>query len=205
MKTSNAKKIASIVIIALVLALTVTTIVLAVIPKSLYNPINSGYSTIGVYRDNITNLYVCGEAGTEEQNRVCNELMDLHEKSLKDNVLSNIFQGTSGFDVDVVNNSYSNVMTIAKADGVLALVFTYLDEQTLKINGEEYKDETAFSSKSVKYNKMFMIINNSQSFEETVVYLTDNANKSSYQIKFLAHQSELYNYIKNLEFSQIKG
>lgn len=205
MKTNNAKKIASIAIIALVLALTIVTIVLALVPKKLYNPISDGYKLVHVYRDGLSNSYKYGDLGSDESNGIINDLLELHENSLKDNVLSHIFQGTSSFKPTVVNNSYSDVFSMNNADGVLCIVFNYLEEQTLVIDGEEYKDETALSSKTVTYNKIYMPISNSDSYEECIVYLADSSNKSSYQIKFLAHQKEIYQYIINIDLPLVKG
>jgi hypothetical protein len=65
MKTSNVKKILSIVILSLILAITITTIVLAVVPKKLYNPITDNYKAITVYKDKVSNTYNTADTAAE--------------------------------------------------------------------------------------------------------------------------------------------
>ena len=207
MKTQKLKKIFSIVIVALVLALTITTIVLAIVPKKLYNPITTEkLQAVTVYRDEIANVYLYNYEGREDTTAVCNDLLDLHEKSLKDNILSSLFQGATSYEPSVSKTAITDVLdSKINVAGVLALVFTYSEEQTLVFNGEVYKDQTIVSSTPVKYKKLMMIVNNSEGYDETMVYLADSSNRSNYNIKFLAHQSELYNYIRDINLSQIKG
>ncbi len=199
MKTNKLKKILSIVILSVVLAITATVIILAVVPKRHYNPVErDNVMVISVWRETVDNSYVRGEIGSEEQNKIANEILDLHEKSLKDNVLSSIFQGTSGFEPEVTKYGYSDVSKELKKDATISVVLDFAEEQTLKFNGEEYKDTTAQTTKSVKYSRAVLTVTNSSSFEKATLYLTDDNFTSSYQIKFLAHQSELYDYIVNL-------
>lgn len=207
MKTQNAKKIISIVVVALVLAVTIATIVLALVPTKLYNPITKDkLQSVTIYRDELSNVYLYNFEGQESKTAVCNELIALHEKSLQDNTLSSLFQRATSYKASVNKESIANTLE-SKIDvaGVLALIFTFSEDQELVFNGEVYKDSTLVSSTPVKYRKLMMIINNTESYEETVVYLTDSSNRSNYNIKFLAHQSELYDHIKNINLSQIKG
>lgn len=204
MKTGNLKKILSIIIITVVLALTIATIILAVVPKKLYDPLNQDFITMSVWRDGVTNMYAKGDMGSEEQNKVINDIMELHDKSLKDNVLSSMFQGTSKYNVKVERYGNNDVSKDAKADGVLSLVFTYKTAQKLMINGEEYYDEAA-AEKTVSYTRAVMILNDSEGFEESTIYLCDADYVSKCQLKFLAHQSEIWDYIVKLELSQIKA
>ena len=207
MKTQNAKKIISIVVVALVLAVTIATIVLALVPTKLYNPITKDkLQSVTIYRDELSNVYLYNFEGQESKTAVCNELIGLHEKSLQDNTLSSLFQRATSYKASVNKESIANTLE-SKIDvaGVLALIFTFSEDQELVFNGEVYKDTTLVSSTPVKYRKLMMIINNTESYEETVVYLTDSSNRSNYNIKFLAHQSELYDHIKNINLSQIKG
>ena len=204
MKTGNLKKILSIAIITIVLALTITTIVLAVVPKKLYDPLNQDFITMSVWRDGVTNMYAKGDMGSEEQNNVINDILELHDKSLKDNVLSSIFQGTGKYNVKVERYGNNDVSKTAKADGVLSLVFSYKTEQKLTINGEEYYDANA-TVKTVSYSRAVMVLNKSQSFEESTSYLCDADYVSNCQLKFIAHQSEIWDYIVKLEMSQNKA
>ena len=67
MDTTKVKKILSIVIISLILAVTILTIVLALVPKKLYNPISEGYSAVTVYKDKNSNTYTFTGEISEEQ------------------------------------------------------------------------------------------------------------------------------------------
>ena len=138
MNSNKAKKIVSIVIISVVLAITILTVVLALIPKKLYNPIANGYDYITVYKkDASVNNYA--DEDSDEQKAIIDNIAKYLEKSTKDNVLSSIFQGT----------------------GKVA---------------------------------------NDRDFQERTVYVVDGEGNSDYQIKFIAHQSDLYTYIESLQW-----
>lgn len=205
MKTGTLKKVLSIIIVSLVLALTITTIVLAVVPKKLYDPLNKDILTMSVWRDNVSNTYVKGDMGSDESNKVIEDVLALHEKSLQDNVLSTIFQGTGSYKPQVKRYGYSDVKSIAKKDSVVSLAFSYDKTQTLKINGEEYVDTHSTSNSTVTYTRAVMILTNSDSFVETTLYLCDDDFESAYQVIFLSHQSGLWDYILDIEMSQIKN
>ncbi len=205
MRKDLVKKIVSISVVSLVLALVVATIVLALIPKRLANPINDGYSTITVYQDKVARQYLYYSNPTNEDEENYNEVYEtiesLHAESLKDNMLSAMFQGLGSFGIEVVKSTKTNVTTdVAQATGN-CIVFTYLqeDDQILKINGETYYDETSLKSEAVEYNMIVMPLSENKGFEERIIYLVDReSNKSNYQLKFLADQSELNDFIENL-------
>lgn len=201
MNTSKIKKILSIVIITLILALTVTTIVLAIVPKRLYNPVTNGYMSVAVYRNKKDRMYFATADANAEDKEFNTKLSKLLSDSVKDNVLSSIFQGTGKFKSEVTARDEGNVMTnVAKVSDGMCLVFMYDKEQTLMFNGKVYKNPQAIGKDNpVTYTKIFMPIANDQDFQERTVYLADSSNKSAYQIKFLAHQSDIYDLINNLD------
>jgi len=204
MKTNNLKKILSIVIISIVLALVAVTVVLAVVPKSLYNPLNNDFQSMVIYRNGSEDVYI--KDLSEKDKTAFANVVEMHEKSLTASVLSNMFQGTHTRDVEVLSKSQTNVKTnVVAKEGVYAIEFRYADAQTLKINGEEWKDSKTFSGKTVSYNKMYLIVTNNDSYEACTIYLTDSKDDSSYQISFLAHQEALYEYITNLKMSVINA
>ena len=49
--TSRVKKILSIVIISVIVLITALTVILAIVPKRLYNPVTEGYYRVAVYKD----------------------------------------------------------------------------------------------------------------------------------------------------------
>lgn len=206
MNKNQTKKIISIVIVSLVLALVLVTIILAIVPKKLENPVAQGYTSITVYSGDKDQTYFYTPNATDadaiKENETFRKIESLHADSLKDNVLSALFQGTGSFDVQVTKTNYPNALTEAQDQSDNVLVFTYATgEQTLMINGKEYKDTSSFSSSVVTFDMVVMPIGDSNSFEECTIYLADRTNKnSSYQVKFLAHQSDLADYISNLTF-----
>ncbi len=208
MKKDLVKKIVSISVVSLVLALVVATIVLALIPKRLANPITEGYASVTVYKDSLDKQYfkdfynsANATEAEKKYNAVYGEITDLHKDSLKDNLLSAMFQGLGKFGIEVVPSLEADVIkNVAKAEGN-CLVFTYIGEnkQVLKVNGEVYYDETALKSEAVEYDMVVMPLSANGGFEERVIYLADReTGKSQYQLKFLADQSELNEYIENL-------
>ena len=205
MKKDLVKKIVSISVVSLVLALVVATIVLALVPKKLVNPVTEGYASITVYKDNLDKQYFKNFYDETESEKKYgaefDKIASLHEDSLRDNLLSSMFQGLGKFGVEVVASLNSDVIkNVAKAEGN-CLVFTYIgkDKQVLKINGEVYYDETSLKSEAVEYDMVVMPLIDSNGFEERVLYLADReTGKSQYQLKFLADQSELNEYIENL-------
>lgn len=200
MKTNNLKKILSIVIVSIVLALVAVTVVLAVVPKALYNPLNKDFQDMTVYRNGAENIYITNRS--DEETKIIEDIISLHEKSLKDSILSNLLQGTGKFDYDemVKAKGQTGVKTLLDVDGTYAIEFSFHEKQTLKINGEEYKDDTTFSSKTVSYDKMFLVVKDTEKYDKTIIYLTNGDNTdSSYYLEFLTHQSELYDYITELE------
>lgn len=197
MKSNVFKKVLSIVIISLVLAITITTVVLALIPKRLYNPIADSYRYVRIYqKDNEQNNVFNKVDGSDEQKQVCTSIDENLKKSLKDNVLSSIFQGTGKYDESIVVSKTSSVETTIK--GSTCLIFGWLEEQTLTINGEAYK--TSSTDETVTYTELAMPIENDNDFQERVVYVLNSDGGSTYQIKFLAHQSDLYSYINGLSW-----
>lgn len=196
MNSSKVKKIISIVIISVVMAIIVATVVLALVTKTFYNPIADGYNYIAIYqKDNSTSNRYSTNDDREEQKEVTGKIAEYLEKSFKDNILSSMFQGTGSFENKVVyvsTNIESNVLKNSTC-----LVFGYLDEQKLIFNGQEYKNPQATDpTKTVTFNKLVMPLSNDNDFQERVVYLVDGNGNSNYQIKFLAHQSDLYTYVE---------
>lgn len=201
MNSSKVKKIVSIVIISVVLAITILTVVLALVPKKLYNPIAEGYDYITIYKKSgsVPNTYMTDE-DREDQKIVTEYVAKNLEKSIKDNVLSSIFQGTGKFEAKVVVTTTNNVKS-SIASGNTCLIFGYIDEQKLIFNGKEYKNTQATDpTKTITFKELVMPISKDSDFQERVVYLMDEDGNSYYQIKFLAHQSDMYEYIESLEW-----
>ena len=218
MKAKSIKKIVGIVLVSIVLAITITTIILALVPKKLYNPIaDKDFYGVTIWRSTVVNSYYPDKENlpaTDEQNVVPSELMELIEESVQDNILSSMFQGALGHKIEITKTSKnSDLEKLYNSTGVLALVFNYFGEndttdyRTLKINGEVYKHETYHSSTTIEYNQIIMPLNNSDSFEECTLYFVKSGT-SEYTMTYHAHQSDIWNYIVNddkLDWNLVEG
>lgn len=215
MKKNLVKKIASIVVVSLVCVLVLVTVVLALVPKRLENVVAKGYSGINIYYGDSDQSYTYTSNPDKtsnkyesyvKQNEVIEKIASLHEASLKDSVLSAIFQGVGSFHITVSTTSSSkssNALTAAKSESDKVIVFEYAETQDLVIGGEKYKYKESTSAKPVTFDKIVMPVGSSDSFEECTLYLINEDSttyKSTYQVKFLAHQSELADYIATLDF-----
>lgn len=207
MKSNTLKKVLSIVIISIILAVVITTCVLAFVQKTLYNPITDINDTMGdyyaltIYKDGYTSVYHNDESEVEEKKQTIADIAELSKESTKASILSLMFQGTSSFEPKIITSDAGDVLTdIAKASGNVCLVYDFLDnEQTLTWDGKDYKNSQASDPNApVKFRKIIIPVSNTAEFDVVTAYLTDTKNKSSYQIEFLAHQSELYQYLVNI-------
>lgn len=197
MKSKKTRRIISISIISVVLALTLVVIILAIVPKKHYNPVDNSFNAVTIYKEKSNRMLI--PSNTSDK-KVIDKLMELHEKSLKDSVLSSMFQGTSSYDAKVSHKTTAG-SDIYNKSGTMALVFSYPEAQTLQMNGEDYRYTIASASKTVTYYRAVLVLTDTSSFEEATLYLITDVddNESECNIKFLAHQSELYDYIANYE------
>lgn len=207
MKSNTLKKVLSIVIIAIILAVVVTTCVLAFVKKSLYNPITDigdtmdDYYAMTIYKDGYFGVYHNNDAESEEKKKVIEDVTEMSVESTRASILSLMFQGTSSFEPKIITSDAGDVMTsVAKAKGNVCLVYDFLDdEQTLTWDGEVYKNSQAKDPNApVTFRKLIVPISNTEEFDVVTAYLVGTDNKSSYQIEFLAHQSEIYEYLINI-------
>ena len=211
MKKNLAIKIASISIVAVLVALVITTIILALVPKTMENPVEDGFANITVYQNGTSQLYSYNPNATTESekkhNEIYNKILELHEESLEDNLLSAIFQGASKIKTTVdIKQVPSALNKVAEGNGI---VFNYLqsEKMVLKIGGEVYKvDINSLSSSTIQYDTLIMPLGTSEDYELCTIYIADSSNNynSSYQIRFLAHQAELNDYISGLSLGIVK-
>ena len=201
--TSRVKKILSIVIISVIVLITALTVILAIVPKRLYNPVTEGYYRVAVYKDgkDAGGYNLTGDM-TDKEKDFKKKLARYLDESFKDNCLSAVFQGTGRNESKVISKNEENIVSnIAKASGAVVLRFEYSEAQKLIFNGKEYKNSQASDpTKTITFTRIYMPLSNDGDFQERIVYLTSGTSTtSSYQIKFLAHQGDLYNYISSLE------
>lgn len=190
------KKTISIIIISLVVLLVAATITLALVPFTCYSPITEGYSLITVYKNsyNNQNTYI---DSTEEYKKIS----ELYEASLKQNILSTMFQGALGNKTELEKVSSSTVKTLLNGeDSGYFIEFDYNSEQTLVWEDEEYTYTDGKTEKVAKYTSLLLEVKNTDNFTETTVYVV-NGSSYLFKITSLAQQSELFEYVNNLVWS----
>ena len=195
------KKIIAIIsscVVALLLAVTIT---LACTRFTAVGVVNDGAMSIRVYKGQSTETMEI-----HNTHRYFGEIMDLYKASLKENTLSSLFQGATGFDYTVNNKEVSLSNITANDEGTYVLCFIYNEAKTLTINGEEYVNPNADASKgentSVKYKALYVQVKNTAHFTEYNVYIaeTGSSTYSYFNVSVIAQQSDLYSYVGELKY-----
>lgn len=213
MKTGRAKKIVTISILSVIIAITIATIVLAIIPKKFYNPIPDGYKIVTVYNNKESAMYKTETNMTDKEKEFKEKVDASLQSAFTDNVLSSMFQGTSKFEKNIVYETTStNAMDkYANVSGSVCLIFNFLDEQKLMWNDKfathpkaKGVDEETNTKNIITFTKIYMplTVDNGKIIEHRV-YLTGADNKSNFSIKYIANQTDLYKYISSLTWDVI--
>lgn len=203
------KKVLSFSIAGLLVAILVATIVTALVKSSFYYPINNDeVMIVQVWKNGA--LHTEYKSANEDDAEIIDEILSLNKKGFQETVLASIFLNHYSHKTHVVYNSTSvnNILTSPLNEFVIILDFTnYYQEntKTLELFGEVYKDTTKPTGDStVQYKKMIFQVSNTDSLNEITIYLENtvnaapNLNNSLYQIKTLAKQDKLYNYLKHI-------
>ncbi len=190
------KKTVSIIIITLVGLLVATTIVLACIPFKQYNIVKNDPNYVVVYKNSSanSNLY---ESNTDEYKSI----MDLYEKSLKQNILSTMFQGALGKKAELTKVDNLNISGVLDAENAGYFVeFAFDDEdKTLVWEGKDYTYKKNGRDELAKYDSIYLQVENTESFSKTTAYIV-NDGKYAFKITSFARQAELNDYINKLEW-----
>lgn len=194
------KKVISIISIVLVALLVGTTITLACVKTKTFDGINAlgeydKISVVEVYKDGSATAYQSFNSKVDKT--TIDKIVKLHKDSLKDNVLSAMFQGTLGFEAKFETLSSSISFSDIVKDST-CILFKFDEKQNLKWDDEEIKTS---SNKNVEYNQIVMRLNNSKNYADVAIYVLNSSTSSSYKITVSAHQYELYKYISNMEYS----
>lgn len=199
------KKVISIIAIALVALLVGATVALACIKTSSTDVVDRlvNYDDI-----NYVQVYKNGEyyqsftKSDDEGKKNINTIIDLHKKSLKENMLSALFQGALGFDATMETLDASVTRdTIVKDKNCIAFVFA--EKQTLVWEGKTVQK----SNNDVQFVELIMEVTDNENYSEVNVYvlnLAKNAvtsNSSLYKLTTIAHQDKLNDFITKLEFA----
>ncbi len=192
------KKIISIISIALVALLVGATITLACVKTNTMDAVK----TLGDY-DKIDYVKVY-KGGSEYQSftiqndkEVIEKIVSLYKDSLKDNTLSALFQGATGFDptLDTLDTALTR-SEIVKDN--ISVSFHFSEKLNLKWDG---KNVLTSNEKNVEFSEIIMQLNNSKNYADVAVYVVNASNASLYKLNTIAHQSDLYDYINKMDYS----
>lgn len=193
------KKILSIISIVLVTLVVGATITLACVKTHTFDAVDAlgnydKIQSITVYKNGAEYNTLTSYSNKDE---IC-KIVSLHKDSLKDNVLSALFQGATGFDESMDTLSTSKNLSDVYAENVCILI-RFSETQTLKWDGENILTS---KNKNVEYKEIIMQVSNNENFADVAVYVVNNsAETCSYRVNTLAHQAELYDYISKMDVS----
>ncbi len=194
-------KVLTIVAIVLVGLIAVSAITLALV-KSNFNQVidMSKVEGITVYTDSKDNYY------SEDTNKeVFEQLKKLYNKGTEESVISALFQGaySKRAKAEVITSTVRVDTLKTPASGTYVLKFSLKDTQQLKVNGEVVEDSSKYGpDKSIYYNTVYVNIENNTALTKIRCYIISETsiNYSYTQVDFVAHHSELFDYISDLDF-----
>lgn len=194
------KKIIAIISGCLVAVLLAVTITLACVKFTAVGVVNEGAISIRLYKGKTTETVEIFD-DRDEYDRI----MEFYKDSLQENTLASLFQGATGFDYSVKHEEVTLSNITGNTEGTYVLAFVYNEAKTLTINGEKYVNENANTEKGestdVTYRELYVEVKNTANFTEYKVYVvgTANASKSNFTVSLIAHQSELYSFLGEIE------
>ena len=186
------------VIVGLIAASAIT---LALV-KSNFNQVidTDKISGITVYMDSKDNYYDA-ETGAD----VFNKIKDLYNKGTKESVLSSMFQGAYSDDAkaEVIPSTTSTSTLKTPAADTIVLKINFKETMKLVVNGEVQEDSSIYGAdKAIYFNTVYFNVENNETLTKVRCYIVSSTNQNySYrQVMFATHHSELYNYLKDLDF-----
>lgn len=198
------KKVISIVLICLVVALVAATAITGIVKTNYYNPIEENALQIRVYKDGEENhLNTYTSSVKKDRYDKINSLM---QDAFTETILISLFQGNLSTEDKLTSGSVDLESKLTETDNNLWLIFVYSTDtttgaKTLKKNGENYLDldKSEDVDRTVSYYKMAVKLVDTDNLAETTIYLDTNYQSTkftcSYKITTLAHLSDVYNYV----------
>lgn len=194
-------KVLTIVAIVLVGLIAVSAITLALV-KSNFNQVidMSKVEGITIYTDSKDNYY------SEDTNKeVFEQLKKLYNKGTEESIISALFQGaySKRAKAEVITSTVSTDTLKTPASGTYVLKFNLKETQQLKVNGKVVEDSSKYGSdKSIYYNTVYVNIEDNTALTKIRCYIISETsiNYSYRQVDFVAHHSELFDYISDLDF-----
>jgi len=203
------KKVLSFSIAGLLVAILVATIITALVKSSFYYPIkNEEVMIIEVWKNGI--IHTEYKSADENDAKIIEEILNLNKKGYEETVLASVFLNHYSHKTNVVSIStaINNIITSTLNEYVIILDFTnhYQENtKTLELFGKVYNDPNKTTGDAtVQYKKMIFQVTKADTLGEITIYLENSTNgvpnlsSSLYQIKTLAKQDKLYNYLEYL-------
>ncbi len=194
------KKTVSIILAVVLGIIAVTTIVLSLVKINFNSSIDLNFGGVDVYKNGSHLSYYDNESDEAKQ------IKSYLESGFKENIIASLFQGglSGKAKAQVVNKTTTSLESDTKNSENVFIKISYNSEQTLKLNGEVYKDE---QEKEVKYKEILVKVENSNTLTATNIYFVryDSTNGSSsslmsdYYVSTVSHLSGLYGYIADLK------
>ena len=196
-------RVLTIVALSIFVAIAVTAIVLGVVTRDYNQVINSDVNAIEVKKVGASNVYLKDDAEQENKD-VFAEILNKYYVGTKESILSSLFQGAYSTDAkaEVVKTTVG-ISSLNPSSETFYLRFYFATEQTLKTYDEVYVDSKLTTmDKTVKFNSVVLQVENNTQLNKVTMYVVDknNSNTSYYQVKYSTHHTELFEYIKNLEY-----
>jgi len=191
---STARKVISIVVLALVAILSISIILCAYLPKNFNFGLNNPeyiivHSTDNKNVDN-TSYFKQGEYS---DGKVYNKIMDLYNQSFKTTILGAMFQGKAFTNVSA-EEGYKSLSSLTGT----SIEFVYQNSQKLMLNGKPYK---ASIVSNTDYISVVIEVVNNQSLAKVNAYFkyrdTGSNNYSYVRFATYSAQADLYDYLVN--------
>ncbi len=189
------KKALTISALCFIAAIVITTIVLGFVNTNFAQFSVEQSVSVEVWKNNKNQLFY-KDTNTDE----FNEIVNLYNKESKISILTALFTGAYSVDANIENENTS--MTNKITSGYW-LVFKYDEAQTLKLDGENYKDKTSTSTDPIKFTKIYLQVTNTEGMSLVNAYVCDSTTTTTakYTMSIYANQTALYNHITNLEIA----
>lgn len=180
--------------LGLVLALMLTVVILATVPRSYKPEIDSVPRSVKVVEISTGDEFETGVAFASSAKY--EKIIELFDKSYEQSILSGMFSGKSK-DVEI-----ELVSSLPKFNKGYTITFEYKYDMVLKFNGETYYDDSN-SQKEVKYQTIIFNVESSNGFNDFNIYAKEVVKNKSYyyQISSAADTRQLYSYLTELSYN----
>lgn len=184
----KAKKIVSIVSVAILFVLALTVVISAIVPKHLNFDFAQPQS-ITIYKDGTKNNTIY-----YENDEVYKKVMELYNQGFKTSALSAFFQGKGFQKVTTIDSTKSLSSEKSGSNGIY-IEFTFSEDQNVIERGVS----TLTASEKV-YRSVIFQVSNSNNLTQVNAYLLGTSNTDTSYVSYVSYAgfANLYDYLNNL-------